>query len=224
VTNLRSALGATLSALMLATAGAARALPGADQPGHFDYYVLALSWAPTFCESHPADHAECGVRRGFVVHGLWPQYEAGGGPQHCTPAAPLDPETEAQALSAMPDPRLIRHEWTTHGSCTGLTPHDYFLSVIRSVGRLTIPQEFDGEAPRSLTAEQIVSTFTKANPSLTDHSLALHCRGPELAEVRICLSRDLSPQPCSRGVRTHCPAGALTIGAGAPSPPAPLPR
>jgi len=211
--GVRRALGPALMAALVLVAGApARAGPGVDEPGRFDYYVLALSWSPTFCESHPADRAECGKRRGFVVHGLWPQYAGGGGPEYCGDAATPDAETMERALSAMPDPRLVRHEWSAHGSCSGLAPHDYFLAMIRATARLAIPPEFDGEAPHSLTAAQIVSAFVQANPSLTQRSLALRCRGPELEEVRICLSRDLRPQPCGREVRTRCRAGPLTVG------------
>jgi ribonuclease T2 len=49
--------------------------------GKFDYYVLALSWSPTYCASRAGrrDRQQCGTGRGyaFVVHGLWPQYEKG---------------------------------------------------------------------------------------------------------------------------------------------------
>src|SRR5215470_7016408 len=47
--------------------------------GQFDYYVLALSWSPSFCEiaTGNARRQQCGVRPfSFVVHGLWPQYAA----------------------------------------------------------------------------------------------------------------------------------------------------
>ena len=53
-----------------------------NQPGQFDFYVLALSWSPIILPGA----AERGRRRGssaaarpysFVVHGLWPQYETG---------------------------------------------------------------------------------------------------------------------------------------------------
>ena len=49
--------------------------------GDYDYYVMALSWSPSYCRSHPEDDEQC-TRRGFgfVLHGLWPQYEAGNGP------------------------------------------------------------------------------------------------------------------------------------------------
>src|SRR6201997_3862218 len=54
-----------------------------NEPGQFDFYVLSLSWSPSFCdyvsERSPASVArqpECGDRPfAFVVHGLWPQYE-----------------------------------------------------------------------------------------------------------------------------------------------------
>ena len=55
-----------------------------DSPGQFDFYVLSLSWSPSFCAAaaergrRRAANAQCGVRPySFVVHGLWPQYEKG---------------------------------------------------------------------------------------------------------------------------------------------------
>ena len=207
------ALGAScMAVLALAAVAPAHALTESGDAAPFDYYVLALSWAPTFCASHPADRAECGLRRGFVVHGLWPQYAGGGGPEHCGGADALDQETIGRAKAAMPDERLIHHEWVVHGTCTGLTPHDYFVTVIRAIGRLSIPPEFDGEAPHTMTASQIVAAFTKANPSLTARSLVLRCQGSQFEEVRVCLSPDLHPQPCGRGIRATCRSGPLTIG------------
>jgi ribonuclease T2 len=207
------ALGAScLAVLALAAVAPRHVLAESGDAAPFDYYVLALSWAPTFCASHPADRPECGLRRGFVVHGLWPQYAGGGGPEHCGAAHELDQETVEHAKAAMPDERLIHHEWVVHGTCSGLSPHDYFATLIRSIGRLSIPPEFDGEAPHTMTASQIVAAFTKANPSLTGRSLVLRCRGSQLEEVRICLSRDLNPEPCGRDIRTQCRSGPLRIG------------
>ena len=216
--NVRRALAAWCAAGLMATAAApalALALVLYESPGAapFDYYVLALSWSPAFCASHPADRAECGLRRGFTVHGLWPQYAGGGGPEHCEGADALDRETVERVKAAMPDERLIHHEWVVHGTCSGLSPHDYFRTLIQAIGHLAIPPQFDGAAARTMTASQIVAAFAKANPSLTARSIALRCRASELEEVRICLSRDLHPQPCGPDVRTRCRSGALTIGA-----------
>ena len=210
---LRSRAAASSAALLLALVAPARAAYGAQQAGQFDYYVLALSWSPAFCASRATDRAECAQHRGFVAHGLWPQYAGGGGPEHCSSAGPLDQETLDRARLAMPDERLVRHEWVVHGTCTGMSPHDYFATLIQAVGRFAIPPEFDGQAPRSLTAAQVVSAFVRANPSMSPHSIAVRCHGRQLEEVRICLSRDLQAQACGRETHTQCHAGPLTIDA-----------
>jgi ribonuclease I len=62
--------------------------------GSYDYYVMALSWSPTFCQTHPDEDEQCGHKGyGFVLHGLWPQYEGGNGPQRCASEAEPDRRT-----------------------------------------------------------------------------------------------------------------------------------
>ena len=43
----------------------------------FDYYVLDLSWSPTWCAGDPDRRSseQCDPARdlGFTLHGLWPQ-------------------------------------------------------------------------------------------------------------------------------------------------------
>ena len=66
-----------------------------NEPGQFDFYVLSLSWSPSFCDAvteRSADSAarqpECGDKPfAFIVHGLWPQYERGF-PEFCQNPAP----------------------------------------------------------------------------------------------------------------------------------------
>ena len=54
---------------------------GASAAGDFDFYVFSLSWSPGFCDTGGAekarDQCRAGAALGFVVHGLWPQYNAG---------------------------------------------------------------------------------------------------------------------------------------------------
>ncbi|MBG1262616.1 ribonuclease T2 family protein [Nostoc commune] len=55
-------------------------------PGKFDFYVLTLSWSPDYCAANGSrDQQQCGSGRklGFVLHGLWPQYQAGY-PANCS--------------------------------------------------------------------------------------------------------------------------------------------
>ena len=72
-------------------------------PGEYDYYVMALSWSPTFCEAHPDEDEQCAHKGfGFVLHGLWPQYERGGGPERCDTEDEPDKKTIATTLAFMP--------------------------------------------------------------------------------------------------------------------------
>ena len=105
-----------------------------NQPGQFDFYVLSLSWSPSFCEAAgergTPPQQQCGARPySFVVHGLWPQYERGF-PEFCQQPAPrLDRNIVSSMLDLMPAPRLIFNEWDRHGTCTGLSPNAYFENV-----------------------------------------------------------------------------------------------
>src|SRR5258705_13322483 len=83
-----------------------------NQPGKFDYYVLALSWSPSFCEASGERGREqkeqCGERPfSFVVHGLWPQYEKGF-PEFCqVPAPRLGRTIVSSILDLIPSPRVL---------------------------------------------------------------------------------------------------------------------
>ncbi len=85
-----------------------------NQPGHFDFYVLALSWSPSFCETSRernqgrSQQQQCGSRPySFVVHGLWPQHERGF-PRDCqVPAPRLARSIVDTMLDLMPSPRLV---------------------------------------------------------------------------------------------------------------------
>ncbi len=68
------------------------------QAGDFDFYVLSLSWSPTFCLTHPQDQQCTGKGYGFVLHGLWPQYARGGWPASCLPQSRLSAEDVAKGM------------------------------------------------------------------------------------------------------------------------------
>lgn len=61
------------------------------RPGEFDFYVLALSWSPSFCNSQAGRRSreQCAIAASsaFVVHGLWPQFERGF-PSYCRDQSP----------------------------------------------------------------------------------------------------------------------------------------
>jgi ribonuclease T2 len=180
--------------------------------GQFDYYVLALSWSPVYCESHPNDANECGQPLGLVLHGLWPQLADGGHPSTCATPNRLDESARSLGARIYPSPRLAAHEWTTHGTCSGMTASDYFQAADAARNHVHLPSMLTpGSHTVEATAAEISSAVRDANPGLTNRSVTLTCAGNELSEVRICLSRDLSPTPCETGVRTSCGSGPLRI-------------
>jgi ribonuclease T2 len=125
-------------------------LPSAMPPGNFDFYLLTLSWSPGFCDSGGAAKSpdQCGIGSGlgFVVHGLWPQFDRGY-PSDCNPNAP-QPSSIALAIThgVFPNEGLARYEWRKHGTCTGLSPQAYFADVKRARDEISIPDAL--QAPR----------------------------------------------------------------------------
>lgn len=215
-------LAACLAVVLLCGADAAFARkhsrePGAsakqEQPaatGRYDYYIMALSWSPTFCQTRGDDEDEqCGRKGyGFILHGLWPQYENGGGPERCdTRDGDPDRATVAATLPFMPSRRLINHEWRKHGACTGLGAKGYFGTADRAFAAIHMPPELKAPA-RSLemSGNDLRSALKRANPTLGDDMMTLHCSKGQLVEVRVCLDKDTSPRRCGKRLRNSCPA------------------
>ncbi|MBV9502987.1 MAG: ribonuclease T2 [Acidobacteriaceae bacterium] len=181
---------------LIASAAFLFAYQHGGQPGVFDHYLLTLSWSPEFCYSNP-QKAECaaGQRRAFIVHGLWPEFRGGGGPEYCSPAP--GPAQPAGMLDMMPDLHLIEHEWLAHGTCSGLSADNYFGQIRKAFESVRIPRQF--AAPRAqfaISPVDLKKAFEGANPSLNDSGIMIQCRGPYLSAVEICLSKDLRPIPC----------------------------
>ena len=187
-----------------------------DQPGDFSYYLLSLSWSPAFCLSKPGA-AECGGPRryGFIVHGLWPQNERGW-PERCDTHREVPDEVARGIADLMPARALVDHEWTTHGTCTGLEPPEFFALVRRAYASVAIPPRLTAPALAEERAPAaIVGDFMQANPSFPPHSVVVTCSGqgsPRLREVRLCLDRNLAPRDCSAdALRSACRAGQVII-------------
>ncbi len=167
-----------------------------NTPGEFDFYVLSLSWSSSFCETAAAAraHGQCdaGANQGFVVHGLWPQYEHGF-PSECSPAARFPSRIALQSAQGLyPDEGLARHEWLKHGTCSGKSPTDYFADVRRARDSLIIPPPFVAAKEKQLwTPIDITRAFIAANPRLHPGMLGVACKNGVLQEVRICFGKDL---------------------------------
>ena len=174
----------------------------------FDYWVLALSWSPEFCASGGAQKApeQCARRRGFIVHGLWPQYETGY-PEFCDTRAPV-PDALVQRMAPwMPGAGLVRHQWKKHGTCSGLLPENYFAVVERAAQRVKVPDNFLREnAATRVERNRLEQAFLDLNPGWRAQGIAVQCRGAQLHEIRLCLDLDLNPRDCGPDVRDACGA------------------
>jgi ribonuclease T2 len=181
-------------------------------PGEFDFYVLSLSWSPSFCEAAAErgnggrSSAQCGGRPfSFVVHGLWPQYERGF-PEYCQRPSPrLDHNIMSSMLDLMPAPGLIYNEWDKHGTCSGLGARAYFESIRKARSAVKIPPEFlELSEPKTIAPDDIEAAFIKANPGLSNAAISVTCNRTRLSEVRICLSKDLQFRACEELERRGC--------------------
>ncbi len=128
-------------------------MPWADADANFDYYVLALSWQPAFCETKP-DKEECETQTArrydatnFVLHGLWPNVKGDNDHSfgYCDVPQAVIQQDEASDWCDMPELELSddvwqdltelmpgaasclqNHEWYKHGTCAGMSPDAYY--------------------------------------------------------------------------------------------------
>jgi ribonuclease T2 len=186
---------------------------GHNQPGKFDFYVLALSWSPSFCEASRERNGgrsnlqQCAGERpySFVVHGLWPQYERGF-PRDCqVPAPRLSRNIVNTMLDIMPAPRLVFNQWDRHGTCTGLSGQDYFDTVRKARETVQIPAQYqDIKSYLAVNPGEVEKAFVDANPGLTSEAIAVTCDHRRLSEVRICMTRELKFRSCPEVDRRSC--------------------
>lgn len=184
-----------------------------NAPGEFDFYVLSLSWSPSFCEAaqerggnNRSAQMQCGGRPySFVVHGLWPQYDRGF-PNYCERPAPRLARNIMQSmLDLMPAPGLIFNEWDKHGTCSGLGQRAYFEAIRKARAGIKIPDEFlDLQQAKTIAPDAIEEAFIKVNPGLSNSAIAVTCDRNRLTEVRVCMGKDLQFRACEEIDRRAC--------------------
>ncbi len=169
----------------------------------FDYYVMALSWSPSWCaaEVSKGDPPEqCTAKRhlGFSLHGLWPQFSDGGWPEFCD-SREQDPSRAASKAMAdiMGSSGLAWYQWKKHGRCSGLSAAGYYNLSRRAFNSVALPNMTSDRE----TALDIEQAFLDANPALRSDNLIVTCVNGTVREVRICLSPTLEPQACAEDVQ-----------------------
>lgn len=197
------------------TVGFFSALATAAKVGEGDLYVFAYSWTPEFCygEQYPGcSNPEEFWGTHFTLHGLWPQYAAGGYPQDCTTVAYNSSVPVAIGMDTMTQywPNVQEtegtadyddfwaHEWTKHGTCSGMTQYDYMNDSINLIKQLGTPADFTAAVGGTIDADQLRDLFggkTKAS---------LQCEsGNYVVGVFTCWDHDSEGHPTTQ---VDCPS------------------
>ena len=187
-----------------------------ERAGQFDYYVMALSWSPSWCalEGDDRNSPQCDPRHdfGFMLHGLWPQFE-NGWPSNCR-TNQRDPSRAqtGQMADIMGTGGSAWHQWKKHGRCSGLSAVEYFALAREAFAKVVRPEIFR-KLPKSydLPPKVIEEAFLDANPGFLPAGVTVTCKSGLVQEVRICLTRDLEPRTCGRDTQRDCSARSITM-------------
>jgi ribonuclease T2 len=222
---------ALLASLVLAACHPSRPVPTPPPPpptSDFGFYLLAMTWAPSFCCGEPTKQ-QCSQLAGsyaathLTLHGLWPNFtdeQSRGRPrawpqfcgtyahcEHaedatCAPDAAVPPEL-AQLAPAYVTDGLATHEWSKHGSCTSLPPAGYFAAELAAIGTIPNADALQSSIGKDLARDDLQRAF-----GIPPESVVLgcdaHCR---LTQVGFCLAKDAhdkptTPTPCTQNVTT----------------------
>lgn len=193
-----------------------------------DMYVFAQSWQPEFCFNQ-STYAGCSPPQSFwntsfTIHGLWPQYTAGGYPQTCTTEA-FDSNVPVaigwdtmtmywpDAQYAETDPKYTsfwEHEWTKHGTCTGLVQQNYFETTINLLKSFGSPSILSNNVGGSIAAADLRTAMGGAS------YVALQCNsGTFLSGAYTCWSESngqpLKQMECPSDVQAEDTCTSATV-------------
>ncbi|MEY8842533.1 ribonuclease T, partial [Cribrihabitans sp. XS_ASV171] len=112
-----------------------------ETTGEFDYWVMALSWSPNWCategDARGADQCDARHGHGWILHGLWPQYDRGW-PSFCrSPHAPPSRAMTRAMEDIQANSGLAWHQWKKHDTCSGLDAADYYALSRLAYERVT---------------------------------------------------------------------------------------
>ena len=202
----RLAFVAITSIPLLFTCAFGQSSPTADTanvrnaPGDFDYFLLDMPWGPVFCTSIKDVSAQCRPQAGFVVHGLWPQNNNGTWPEFCSHSP--GPRDLTPNLDITPDIALLQHEWAKHGTCSGLTPAEFFRAEHEAFAQIQTPTALiDLNNSRTFTPLFVLDMFYVTNPGFPPGSFSLSCKNGHVIAVEACFSKSLQPIAC-QGLKT----------------------
>lgn len=163
-------------------------------------YLLALSWQPSFCETHQRK-PECKRLTStrfdaghLTLHGLWPQPRNNA---YCGVSVKdksidrkkrwdllkplkLSAGVSKELVKVMPGfaSNLQRHEWIKHGTCYGKNANDYYadsLALTREINASSISALFRDNVGKKLSSQQIRQRFDKVFGTGSGSKVNMRC-------------------------------------------------
>ncbi|GAB4824474.1 hypothetical protein Ancab_007354 [Ancistrocladus abbreviatus] len=175
----------------------------------FDYLKLSVQWSPAMCNNKPRHCNKNKVSNNFNIHGLWPSNFSNPQPEYCD-GATFDP-IKVKGMQTMlltlwrnlgkgkSDSTFWAHEWTKHGACFKQDQETYFKLV------LDLHQNYVSTLYQKLINKGVAANSTNTYPLqklnidlrglLNGKIPEITCTswqssGTQLAEIRICFSKD----------------------------------
>jgi len=150
-------------------------------------YLLALTWQPSFCETH-SRKKECRTQTKnrydathWSLHGLWPQPRNNAycgvsdmdkgidrnKKWHLLAPVKLSQKTATELAFVMPAvaSKLQRHEWIKHGTCYGTDANEYYADAIyltKQINRSIVGKLFNKGVGKRVSLKQVRQHFDKA--------------------------------------------------------------
>lgn len=174
------------------------------------------TWVPSFCQIEGRNMQHCNYKannKGFLIHGLWPNFRNGSWPQFC-PGPPfksgnindLEEELEKywpESLEGLKRDVLWKHEWSKHGTCaTSSIPsmHDYFATTLSLFKTIDFYKGFQKgkispQGGSTYKTREILQALTYASPAKTMPVVV--CKNGKLFEVRYCIDKLLNFVECN---------------------------
>ncbi|THA11094.1 ribonuclease T2 family protein [Rodentibacter pneumotropicus] len=175
---------------------------GQNANASVDYYMLVLSWSPSFCASQREKYGnqlpssaqyQCENNRtfGWVVHGLWPQNAKARSvaehPRFCQGDLPVLPKSIVEPyLTLSPGAKLLQGEWEKHGSCAFNSAEQYFAKEQELFNGLRLPKE-------NLSRSELFRWMKQNNPQLKNAYL-----GASRNELFICYNKQWQVIGCQK--------------------------
>lgn len=187
-------------------------------------FILAVSWEPAFCATNRkktecrGETANGADARQLSLHGLWPMRQDycgvsddirqadRGSDWASLPAVQLSPEAKAKLDAVMPGTQsnLERHEWIKHGTCTKLSPDEYFgkaAGLVDELNASAVGALFAQNVGKVLDADTIKAAFDKSFGDGASDRVKMSCRQlgstRVISELTIGLSEDAVQQGSS---------------------------